>query len=497
MKPFVLALLFSPFFVLGQVNLITSNLPIVVINTNGQTIMDDPRIVCDMGIIYNGVGVMNNINDPHNEYNGKISIEYRGSTSQSMFPKKPYALETQLANGDNNNVSILGLPTENDWILYSPYTDKTLMRNVLTFDICRKMGWYTSRTRYCELVVNGDYRGVYVFMEKLKRDNDRIDIAKLDADDLAGDSLTGGYIVKVDKFTGTGSWWDYWSSNYNTIGSGSALKIQYHYPEADDLFPQQKTYIESYVDSFENALSATNFADTSVGYAKYANVNSFIDFYIINELAKDIDAYRLSTYMYKDKTSKGGKLTMGPYWDFNLAFGNVDYCDGWLTSGWEVNTSCGDDNPFWFERLLEDTNYQNKLKCRWEGLRKTTLHKDSLFMFIDNLKIVLDSAQQRNFQKWNIIGTNVWPNYFIGNSYTEEIQFLKTWLSGRLSWMDLNMPGNCSEQPLFVLNETKQPKRKLLKMLDLLGREVNEPTNLQMYLYIYDNGSVERKSSLR
>ena len=158
--------------------------------------MDDPRIVCDMGIIYNGVGVMNAITDPHNEYNGKISIEYRGSTSQSMFPKKPYALETQLANGDNNNVSILGLPKENDWILYSPYTDKTLMRNVLTFDIGRKMGWYTSRTRYCELVVNGDYRGVYVFMEKLKRDNDRIDIAKLDADDLAGDSLTGGLYCK-------------------------------------------------------------------------------------------------------------------------------------------------------------------------------------------------------------------------------------------------------------------------------------------------------------
>jgi hypothetical protein len=330
-------------------------------------------------------------------------------------------------------------------------------------------------------------------MEKLKRDNDRIDIAKLDADDLAGDSLTGGYIVKVDKFTGTGNWWDYWSSNYSTIGSGNALKIQYHYPKADVLFPQQKAYIESYVDSFENALSATYFADTLVGYAKYSDVNSFIDFYIINELAKDIDAYRLSTYMSKDKSSKGGKLTMGPYWDFNLAFGNADYCDGWLTSGWEVNTSCGDNNPFWFERMLEDTLYQNKLKCRWEVLRQTTLHKDSLFMFIDDLATVLDSAQQRNFQKWNIIGVYVWPNYFIGNSYAEEIQNLKTWISGRLNWMDANMPGNCYLQPLFVLDSQNPVDRKLLKVVDLLAREVKNPIN-QVSIYIYDDGSVERKT---
>lgn len=487
----LLILLFFPFLSFGQVNFTTSNLPIVVINTNGQTIMDDPRIVCDMGIIYNGVGLMNNVNDPHNEYDGKISIEYRGSSSQG-FPKKPYALETQKLNGDNNNVSILGLPSENDWILYSPYTDKTLMRNVLTFDIGRKMGWYTSRTRYCELVVNGDYRGVYIFMEKLKRDKNRIDIAKLDADDLAGDSLTGGYIVKVDKFTGTGNWWDYWSSNYNTIASGSALNIQYHYPEADVLFPQQKTYIESYVDSFENALFSLYFSDTSIGYAKYADVNSFIDFYIINELAKDIDAYRLSTYMYKDKTSKEGKLTMGPYWDFNLAFGNADYCEGWQTTGWEVNTSCGDDNPFWFERMLEDTLYQNKLKCRWGFLRETTLQKDSLFMFIDNLATELDSAQQRNFQKWNIIGTYVWPNYFIGNSYAEEIQILKTWISGRLNWMDANMPGNCYVQPLFVLDSQNPTDRKLLKVVDLLGREFSFQTT-QMCIYIYNDGSVERK----
>ena len=419
----------------------SSNLPIVVINTFGQTIVDDPRIVCDMGIIDNGFGTINSISDPFNDYNGKISIEYRGSSSQS-FPKKSYALETQDVNGNNNNVSLLGMPVENDWILYAPYSDKSLMRNFLTFDLGRKMGSYSPRTVYCELVVNGDYKGIYILMEKIKRDNDRVDIAKLDADDLAGDSLTGGYIIKVDKYTGTGG--ADWLSDFPNI-SGGSLYIQYHYPEANVMLPQQMEYIEHFMDSFEYALAGPNFADTLVGYSKYIDVNSFIDLYIINELSKNIDGYRLSTYMYKDRDSNGGKLIMGPFWDYNLAFGNADYCNGGITSGWEVNGGCGGNNPFWFERLLDDTTYQNKLKCRWEYLRERSFHQDSIFTFIDSMAFYLNDAQQRNFQKWNILGTYVWPNFYVGSTYQDELNFFKTWIGDRLVWLDNNLGGNCYE----------------------------------------------------
>ena len=419
----------------------TSNLPIVVINTLGQTIVDDPRIVCDMGIIDNGFGVMNSISDPFNDYNGKISIEYRGSSSQS-FPKKPYALETQDSIGNNNNVSLLGMPVENDWILYAPYTDKSLMRNFLTFDLGRKMGNYSPRTVYCELVVNGDYKGIYILMEKIKRDNDRVDIAKLDSNDVAGDSLTGGYIIKVDKYTGTGGL--DWLSDFPNIG-GNNLYIQYHYPQASALQPQQMDYIEHFMDSFEYALAGPNFTDSLIGYSKYIDVNSFVDLYIINELSKNIDGYRLSTYMYKDRDDNGGKLTMGPFWDYNLAFGNANYCDGGITSGWEVNTGCGDNNPFWFERLLDDTTYQNKLKCRWEYLRERSFHQDSIFTFIDSTELYLNDAQQRNFQKWPILGNYVWPNFYVGNTYQDELQFFKTWIGGRLIWIDNNIGGNCYE----------------------------------------------------
>tara|TARA_B100000902_G_C27202779_1_gene859970 strand:- start:38 stop:1252 length:1215 start_codon:yes stop_codon:yes gene_type:complete len=279
-------------------------------------------------------------------------------------------------------------------------------------------------------------------MEKIKRDNDRVDIAKLDSDDLAGDSLTGGYIIKIDKYTGTGG--VAWLSDFPDL-AGGPMEIQYHYPEATVMLPQQLDYIENFVDSFEYALAGPFFADSLIGYSKYIDVESFIDLYIINELSKNIDGYRFSTYMYKDRDDNGGKLTMGPFWDYNLAFGNANYCSGGITSGWEVDGGggCAGENPFWFERLLDDTIYQNKLKCRWEYLRERSFYEDSIFNFIDSLVLYLDDAQQRNFQKWNILGSYVWPNYYVGNTYQDEIIFFKTWIGDRLLWIDNNLGGNC------------------------------------------------------
>ena len=263
------------------------------------------------------------------------------------------------------------------------------------------------------------------------------------SDDLNGDSLTGGYIVKIDKFTGSGG--ASWLSNFPNLGGGSTF-IQYHYPEGAALHPLQKNYIENFVDSFEYALASPNFNDSLIGYSKYIDVNSFIDLYIINELSRNIDGYRLSTYMYKDRDDNGGKLTMGPLWDYNLAFGNANFCNGGITSGWEIDDGgqgCAWNNPFWFERLLDDTNYVNKLKCRWEYLRDNSFHEDSIFNFIDSTALYIDHASQRNFQKWDILGTYVWPNYYVGNTYQDEINFLKNWIGDRLVWIDTNLLGNC------------------------------------------------------
>ena len=425
----------------------SSNLPIVSINTGGQTILDDIRIVADMGIIYNLNGARNYLTDPFNDYDNKISIELRGSSSQS-FPKKSFSLETQDALGNNNNVSIMDMPVENDWTLIAPYSDKSLIRNVITYHLGEKLGGYAPRTKLCEVILNDVYQGVYVFTEKIKRDNDRVDIAKLDFDDTAGDSLTGGYIIKIDKTTSS-SGIDWYSpiSPPNTVAQ--QINYQFHYPKQANILPSQANYIETYVTDFENALDGGNFTDPVLGYRPYIDAESFIDFFIINELSRNVDGFRLSTYLYKDKDSKGGKLTMGPLWDFNLSFGNANYCDGGLTTGWssDFNYVCpwdGNSVPFWWERFSQDAIYTTDLKCRWQSLRLNELHLDTILNYIDTLNVHLNESQQRNFQKWPILGNYIWPNNYVGNTYLDEIDYLKDWITNRIAWIDNNMAGVCT-----------------------------------------------------
>lgn len=418
----------------------SSNLPIVVLNTLGQTIKDDPKITCDMGIIYNGVGVRNNITDAFNNYNGKIAIEIRGSTSQ-QYPKKSYGVETRDALGAKLNVSLLGLPSENDWILYGAYPDKTLMRNEITYDLFSKMQPYSPRYVYCELVINNQYMGVYTLLERVKRDKDRVDIAKLDFDDNAGDSLTGGYIIKVDKVTGSSS--TTWTSPYQP-----KVKFLYHDPEDIELTVPQLNYIQNYVTNFENVVYGPTFSDLTTGFRAYTNVGSFVDFFLMQELGRTVDGYRSSSFMYKDKDSKGGKLSCGPMWDFNLSYGNADYCDAFDTTGWQYDfaTVCPtftSEPPNWWSRLLQDTAYANQVKCRWTELRMGILDTDSINIWIDSIALYLNESQQRNFTLWPIMGTYVNWNYFIGANYQEEVDYLKWWFQARSQWMDTNLPSLC------------------------------------------------------
>jgi hypothetical protein len=443
-------------FPAGAQVLTSTNLPIVIINTNNQQIPDEPKIMATMGIIYNGPGVQNNISDPHNNYNGKIGIEVRGSSSQ-MFPKKSYGLETWTPLGLPTDVSLLGMPAENDWILSANYTDKSLMNNVLAYRLATSFGNYASRTRYVEVVLNGQYEGIYILMEKVKRDSNRVDIASLLPSDTAGANLTGGYMLKIDKFTGSSST-DGFPSVYPPLANqnGQDIYFQYEYPSADELHPKQKQYIKSFVDSFENALKNAPLYDTAIGWRRFGNENSFIRYLVVNELAKNVDGYRISTYLYKKKITDGNKLFVGPAWDYDIAFGNADYCGGEIDTGWAYNFGevCPWDGlqiPFWWPRLMQDTLFQNKLKCAYTNWRANELDTVKLFDWIDSTATALNSAQARNFTKWPILGVPVWPNpQPLPLTYAGEISELKSWLRRRIAWLDANIPGTCWPPPLSV-----------------------------------------------
>ncbi|MDH5599292.1 MAG: CotH kinase family protein, partial [Cyclobacteriaceae bacterium] len=410
----------------------SSNLPIIKINTNGLTIPNEPRIVANMGIVDNGVGVRNYVNDLSNNYNGRIEIETRGSSSQG-FPKKSYRIETQDNLGLNNNVELLGMPAENDWVLYAPYTDKSLIRNILAYEMGRWTNKYAPRTRLCELVINNSYQGVYVLMENIKKDSNRVDISTLQPIDVSGDEVTGGYIFKVDRADPQGGGWN---SSFPTGSNYTFYQIVY--PRPVDIQPQQFSYIQNYMYDFESMVKSGRMDDPINGFQQYADLNSFIDFFIVNEVSKNVDGYRLSAFFYKEKITKGGKLFAGPLWDFNLGYGNADYCEGDLYTGWAYlfNKICGDAVPFYWESFRKSELYVSRLKSRWQELRAGKFHNDSVANYIDSLALVLDEAQVRNYIKWPILGSYVWPNSFIGNTYQDEIQFLKDWTIARMEYMD-------------------------------------------------------------
>jgi len=465
-----------------------SNLPIVVIDTYGQNILNNPRIICHMGIIDNDT-TTNSIGDPFSGYDGRISIETRGSSSQ-MFPKKQYALETQDAAGENLNVSILGMPSENDWILYAPYSDKSLLRNYLAYNLALDMGRYASRTRFCEVVINGDYKGLYIFMEKIKRDNNRVDISTLDPDETTGDDLTGGYILKVDKWDGENN--DGWFSE-SPLPEYDGSWYQYHYPKPDDIAQEQQDYINHYITNFENLMASDTYDHPVSGYYNEINLESFIDVSLMSEISKNVDAYRLSAYMYKDRDDEDGRLTMGPIWDYNLAFGNADYYDGGNPAGWQMEVELGEDMfriPFWWFRIWDDNAFKVAFFQRWHELRHTVFSEEHIFGMIDSAAALIDDASVRNFQRWPILDHYVWPNAYVGGSYANELVYLKGWISDRLTWMDEqaglaivseSLPISFRVDPAYpnpfnpvttIPYNLPYRSNVTIKIYDLLGREV-------------------------
>ncbi|HNW58608.1 MAG TPA: CotH kinase family protein [bacterium] len=406
------------------VALTSSNLPIILIDTGGKEIPDLTRIRATMKIIYNGKGKRNALTDPPNHYDGLIDIELRGSSSMA-YPQKSYRLETIDATGNNRNVALLGMPKENDWILYAPYDDQSLMRNVLAYRISNTIGRYAPRVHYCELVLNNNYRGIYVFLEKIKQDKNRVNITEMSPADVTGDAVTGGYLWKFDKVEGeeTAGW-----------TSMQGLYYQYHDPKADDLVAAQKSYLKGWMNVFESVMLMPERGDTTFGYPHYIDVASFVDHFILSEFFKNIDAYRISTFMYKDRDSKGGRLNAGPIWDFNLSLGKTWYAeDAGRVDEWEIDHDSyhpGDwpSVPFWWNFLGHDRYFAARVKIRWAELSRTVLQPDSLDRRMDLIADSLTEARARDVKRW--------PEVSADHSYAEELIRMKSWVRGRTLWIN-------------------------------------------------------------
>jgi hypothetical protein len=326
-------------------------------------------------------------------------------------------------NVSNNNVSLLGMPSENDWIFNGLAFDPSLIRDYLAYNTARQMGDYATRTQYFELVINGDYKGLYLLQEKIKADSNRVNVLKITTSDTTGENLTGGYITKADKTTGNDpvAWTTF-------PYAGNNVDYIHDLPKPENVTVEQDSYIHNQFTLFQTAITANN-SSLSVGYPTLIDIPTFVDFMLSNELAANVDGYQLSTYFHKDRN---GKLRAGPIWDFNLTLGNDLFLWGFDRSKvdtWQFSNGDNEGSKFW-TNLFTNTLFKCYLSHRFHDLIQTgqPMNVTVLNTFIDNTVDTISEAAARENERWNTI-----PDLPL------EIANLKAFLSSRIAWMTTHL----------------------------------------------------------
>jgi hypothetical protein len=265
-----------------------------------------------------------------------------------------------------------------------------------------------------------DFYGIYMIMESIKRGSDRINIEKLDSSHLAEHDISGGYIMRHDRVDLDDSALPFGNGESNT-----ALSIME--PKSHELAPAQKSWMINWLNSMEATLNGPGFHDPINGYAWYLDVDSFIDYDILGQIAKNNDSWRHSMYMFKDRN---GRLTMGPPWDHDNGFAATAQHEGTIAEDWwrPPITQRAGLNPWygWWTRLLEDPDYAQRWCDRWAHMRKGTLSEAKVAQDMDQVMALLSEAQVRNAQRWNLSPQN----------HANEVDRVKTWLRERMAWID-------------------------------------------------------------
>ena len=423
------------------------------------------------------------------DYDGLIGIKLRGNSSLG-FNQKKYTVELIDEQGKELDAELLGMPAHSDWVLLAPYNDVSAVRDPLAFQLWRDMGHWAPRTRMVELTLNGDYRGIYILSEAIKRGKDRVDIAKMKKGDTAGLDVTGGYLLRIDTYNDDDATF---TSKVPGIGEGnmtSQVVWSCIYPKKKKLQPEQLAYIQNYVDTVEQVIQSEGFADPKTGYARYIDVPSFVDYFIHTELSLNADGYKRSAYFYKEKLSadgSGGKLVAGPVWDYNLAYGNANYANANNLEAWCFEGASNNPTPALWQRLLQDPVFRRAVKVRYQSLRKDVLSNMAINEYVDRHARLLAPYLDRHFEKYpellvdstqkqqpampqfqggfppmgsgfppmgsgfppmgggfggfggggfNMVG--MFAAYRV-SSYDEEIKVLKQWLADRLAFLDRNI----------------------------------------------------------
>jgi hypothetical protein len=383
----------------------TMNLPVLRMTTQ-----DGAPILNKTDYVNGNISITPGTADPTDSpYTGTMEVHLHGN-STIVMPKKPY--KVKLAS----KAPLLGMPSNKNWILLANYDDKALMRNYVALELSQRLGMpWTPSSVFVELFLNGQYEGNYELTQEVDIGKTQTNITEMDDTDNSGKALTGGYLLEIDQHQD------------EDFVFTTAHDVEFGLQDPDPATPEQSSYIQNYVQEAENALYSDTFTNSTTGWPAYFDKNTLINWYLTNEIMGNNDAVFFSSdYVYKDKNNP--LLYMGPVWDFDISAGNVNYNPIVNPDLWWVG------NAPWYARLFQDPAFTKAVIARWKQVKATQL--DTLPAFIDQTAAYLNQSQQNNFQRWPILGEAVWPNSEVAGSYQGEVDFLKSWLTQRIAWMD-------------------------------------------------------------
>lgn len=418
-----------------------THLPLVEIETEGVEIPGE-AIVSDTGKITgwtqtadgeDEIHAWMQVTDSETENNhaedkptveSEMLIHVRGNTSRT-FDKSSYAIRLITETGENNAQEIMGMDAHHEWVLYGPYLDKSLIRNYMWYNIAGEIMDYAPNVRFCEVLLNGECQGVYLMVETITAGED----ARLELSVDKKDNTFSGYVLRLDRGSSTEI------KNIETFtkyAKRTGMDLNIEYPGTSNLTEELAESIRQDFSDFEKTLYSFDYDNKSYGYTTMLDVESFINYFLLNEFTCNYDAGWLSTYVYKDIDSKYRMCI----WDFNSACDNYNYSQT-DPQRFEMH-QC-----LWYNMLIKDEDFTDQLICRYEQLRRTYLSDEYLNQYIDDVVDYLGPAIDRNYEKWGYSFAEEYdmlePTERNPRTYEESVDDIKTFIRDRGAWMDENI----------------------------------------------------------
>lgn len=393
------------------IKFVDTQLPVVYISTNNIPIQSKETYIAG------SLKIKENITGD-SLYGGSIDIRGRGNSTWG-FPKKPFKIKL------NKKSKLLGMNEAKQWVLLANYADKSLLRNELAFELSRRFGLaYTPASRLVDVILNGQYIGNYELVEQIEVSKTKVNIIEQKVGVLNETSLTGGYLFEVDGFANT--------EKVNFMTS-NRMPIAVHYPDDGDIKIEQKNYLLNHVEKFENALFSNDFDDPIKGYKQYFDIESYINFYLVNEIIGNPDLF-WSTYLYKNQNDN--LIYTGPVWDYDISANN-DIRLGDTQKSLMLNV--GFDPKIWINRLMQDKEFRTRIRKRWNEMKGEKL--STIDSYIGILALKLNASQRKNFLAWPILNLKVYNNFQAAGSFEGEVSYLKNYYLNRIIWLDSQFNG--------------------------------------------------------